>query len=632
QGSTTFDLTTGGTSTLTLLNSNGTNVADLNLSDGSLFTNGVSRLTNGGALDNITGYTQTSGNFDASASNGTFKTSSGAVSINGETTIAATKNLTLTQGNETMTQGNLTLSNGLYSQTASSGANNTNLAAFNFTNGGSSGSVAINGLNIALTGISTTGSNTTTGINFPSVTPAGNNTFNGITFGSNYNNFITSPNITITGAGAITGGTGVTLVSGDITTPGNIFTSGSGTITSAGLLTGQSGLTVTGATNINTSGASATNIGTGTSTGTITLGRTTAGTTNLILNDEQWNIAGNGAANFPSIGATAPGTGAFTTLSSTGVTTLGNGSTTVAINSSTWDIDTLGAISGVTGYTQDSGNFTINGAGTISLGTGSNTNNVDIGNSTGTFSVTSTGLNVDTAGALTGVDSIDTIAISDTAITFAGSGTLAATTNPLNLQGDGSVDVNIAGGAAATGCTVTNTNGTLTCTGNIIGANTGTVGYLQRSAGALAPTNITDDLLLGATSTSSAKFAFINAGGGIPTASLSAGSNNNTYLTATGTLGTTNGQTLRLGGTSTGDVIISGRNASQDGIIFQNYGLGLIHSDASGRLTSSLVNLETDVLGILPSANGGSPFDAANGAIFERNTTQDFLLGGQSTA
>src|SRR6185369_2660237 len=105
-----------------------------------------------------------------------------------------------------------------------------------------------------------------------------------------------------------------------------------------------------------------------------------------------------------------------------------------------------------------------------------------------------------------------------------------------------------------------------------------------------------------------------------------------TFRNGTGLIQTTQNNPLTIGGSTTGDVIISGRNASQDGIIFQNYGLGLIHSDASGRLTSSLVNLETDVLGILPSANGGSPFDAANGAIFERNTTQDFLLGGQSTA
>ena len=46
--------------------------------------------------------------------------------------------------------------------------------------------------------------------------------------------------------------------------------------------------------------------------------------------------------------------------------------------------------------------------------------------------------------------------------------------------------------------------------------------YWQRNNGALAPANITDDLLLGGTATSTAKFAFINnIGSGSPTASIS---------------------------------------------------------------------------------------------------------------
>src|SRR6185436_19423469 len=71
-----------------------------------------------------------------------------------------------------------------------------------------------------------------------------------------------------------------------------------------------------------------------------------------------------------------------------------------------------------------------------------------------------------------------------------------------------------------------------------------------------------------------------------------------------------------------------------NGIFFAGYGTGLIHSDSTGRLTSSLVNLNnaTDVLGILPVANGGSPFEQMNGAIVERITTQDLLLGSQATS
>src|SRR6185369_805852 len=55
-----------------------------------------------------------------------------------------------------------------------------------------------------------------------------------------------------------------------------------------------------------------------------------------------------------------------------------------------------------------------------------------------------------------------------------------------------------------------------------------------------------------------------NINSGVPTASLSAGSNNNTFLTADGNLGTTNGQTLTLGGVSTGNIVIdSGSNFTQ---------------------------------------------------------------------
>ncbi len=63
---------------------------------------------------------------------------------------------------------------------------------------------------------------------------------------------------------------------------------------------------------------------------------------------------------------------------------------------------------------------------------------------------------------------------------------------------------------------------------NVYGQNfissgtTGIQGWWQRNLGALSPTNITDDLLLGGQSTASADFAFIGiAGAGTPTASIS---------------------------------------------------------------------------------------------------------------
>ena len=83
-----------------------------------------------------------------------------------------------------------------------------------------------------------------------------------------------------------------------------------------------------------------------------------------------------------------------------------------------------GALSNITGYTQSSGNFTVNGSGTVSLGTG--TGNVGIGNTTGTLNISSTGLNVSTTGALTGVPSLDTINTSATSLGFVGTGAITS--------------------------------------------------------------------------------------------------------------------------------------------------------------------------------------------------------------
>jgi len=56
---------------------------------------------------------------------------------------------------------------------------------------------------------------------------------------------------------------------------------------------------------------------------------------------------------------------------------------------------------------------------------------------------------------------------------------------------------------------------------NFIGGSTGVAGYWQRNNNAISPANITDDVLIGATTTSSAKFGFINVSSGTPTATVS---------------------------------------------------------------------------------------------------------------
>ena len=86
----------------------------------------------------------------------------------------------------------------------------------------------------------------------------------------------------------------------------------------------------------------------------------------------------------------------------------------------------------------------------------------------------------------------------------------------------------------------------------------GNINFWQLKNGALSPFNTTNDLLLGATRTSSARFAFTNAvGPGTPTASISGGVNGATYLTAQGIMGTTANQSLTLGALGTGNIVFA---------------------------------------------------------------------------
>jgi len=156
-GNKTIDITGAATRTLSILNSTDGQVANLDLSDGSLFTANTSRLTNTGALENITGYSQSSGNFAISGS-GTFSTATGAISLNGDVTIAANKNLTLSSGT------------GVISQTFSGTTQtpHTLTATFAPTAGGTQ-----NALNLAITNNPSTSANTLRGLNL-SFTDAGN--------------------------------------------------------------------------------------------------------------------------------------------------------------------------------------------------------------------------------------------------------------------------------------------------------------------------------------------------------------------------------------------------------------------------------------------------------------------------
>jgi len=58
--------------------------------------------------------------------------------------------------------------------------------------------------------------------------------------------------------------------------------------------------------------------------------------------------------------------------------------------------------------------------------------------------------------------------------------TLTSANHTLNLQPDGDADVNIAGGYGATGCTIYNANGNLSCNGVLHGSNLDFAEYLPK--------------------------------------------------------------------------------------------------------------------------------------------------------
>ncbi len=68
-------------------------------------------------------------------------------------------------------------------------------------------------------------------------------------------------------------------------------------------------------------------------------------------------------------------------------------------------------------------------------------------------------------------------------------------TGALNLNNTATGDILLAGGVGATGCTLTNSTGALSCAGNIsTTATSGTQGWWQRVAGNLSPINLNDTI------------------------------------------------------------------------------------------------------------------------------------------
>lgn len=214
-----------------------------------------------------------------------------------------------------------------------------------------------------------------------------------------------------------------------------------------------------------------------------------------------------------------------------------------------------------------------------------------------------------------------------------------------------------------------------------------TAGYWSQNNGALFPNNSTVDVFFGGQSTASAMFAFLNVNSGTPTASISSDTVDiATYMDGNGNISTTNKQTLTLGNTPTGNVVISpggvtaltasganvniagdltisgddlymGTNTSgmlliADGtnfnptavsgdITINGSGVTAIGNDKITEATLKSVNSATDEMCLTyestvgdfewQNCGGTSYWDQQNGSLYPLNSTVDFLIGGQAT-
>jgi hypothetical protein len=239
--------TGGGTSTLNLGNAYATTIQI-----------GNTTLSSGTQTINIGNNNTSGGTTNVNIGNGS--TALGTVAIQGG-------NITLT----TAGSGTTTISN-TYNSTGTGTALKDNVSDIQ---GGSSGSSTVNADTIGLTGNTTSGETINlNGINFANVSPIANNTFNGLYFGTGYNNAIQGVgSLNITGGGASTWDIGAytlslqTLSNGAITTGAGLLTSGGNVALSAAApsiysSTANSGLTLqangTGTLTLNSSGTTGT--------------------------------------------------------------------------------------------------------------------------------------------------------------------------------------------------------------------------------------------------------------------------------------------------------------------------------------------------------------------------------------
>src|SRR6185369_5709891 len=201
---------------------------------------------------------------------------------------------------------------------------------------------------------------------------------------------------------------------------------------------------------------------------------------------------------------------------------------------------------------------------------------------------------------------------------FTADGQFQTTAKQSLTLGGGNTGNIILGNNGFTSCSALESiNGVITCGTDDVGS-AGT-NYWQLNSGALSPYNESLDLLLGSAATGSAEFAITGIAAGTPTASISATTNNNgiSLTGSTSTIQSLNMGSLTIGGNTTGNVILSGRNGSNTGIYFQGYNCngangGALTVDSTGLVQCSAddsstgagpLNIKEDNLAIVTGSN-----------------------------
>ena len=443
-------------------------------------------------------------------------------------------------------------------------ANNTPVASISAVTGGAPNGLSFNG-----------STSTIQSLNDKTLIIGGSSTGNIIVDSQSLLNLNTVNNKAITtGTGLTTLGGNLTVNGAGVTLAGNssiIDMTGTGTLgldtTTNRAITTGTGLTTLGG-NLTVNGAGVTLAGNSSiidMTGTGTLGLDTTTNRAITTGTGLTTLGGNLTVNGATINL---GNASSTTIQTTGANTsltLGaNGTGTLLLNSSA----TSGVEIGSAIVTPQAPLFINGGIGNNGALIVNNTNSGDLIDASASgltkFQVTNGGsLNL-AAGQTIDTLTNGTLGIGTTNATTI---TIGRTSNTISLPG-----YNNAGGIFYSN------SGTLALTGTGTGSqcllggstptwgscSTGTANYWQQNLGTVEPASITNDLLLGSNATTSAEFAFTGVANNTPVASISAvtggAPNGLSFNGSTSTIQSLNDKTLIIGGSSTGNIIVDSQS------------------------------------------------------------------------